>query len=181
MSEITFEVPDNSPCYHCGIDMALDLEICPDCGEEVPTRFTAPQLLVLFTNGQILDARSGGLVLGRDDPEDDIPMFRAVIPGVLQLVGLMHGGEFIVNCNAVSANQDRLLEINSYKDSKYTPMASIPLTSTTRVFNTNGTQGPESNLALLIQSGQFIVNRAATIKYYSELEEINNSLQPNLS
>lgn len=128
----------------------------------------------------MLDIRPGGLVLGRPGPEDDIPMYRAVVPGVLQLCGLMHGGEFVVNSVAAEENSERLEEINSYKDLACAPLTSIPLTATTRIFNTNGTEGPESNLAVLIQARQFIINRAATVKYYSELEEINNSASPKL-
>ena len=160
--------------------MSLSVTVCQSCENELPPRFTTGDLLISFTSGGIIDARSGGLVLGRPGPEDDIPMFRAIIPGVLELCGLMHGAEFIVNNMAAAKHVDRLLEINSYRPEDYTPLASIPLTLTTRVFNTNRTTGPDSNLALLIQTNQFIVNRRATVKYYSELEELNNSVSPKL-
>ncbi len=115
MSDFKIEIPEFSPCNHCGVDVALDITACPNCDENVFPRITVPELLKAFSSGWIIDARSGGLVLGRDDPEDDIPMIIAVIQGVLQFSGLMHGGEFIVN-NVASDNQrERLLEINSYR------------------------------------------------------------------
>lgn len=179
-SEDVFDTPERSPCAHCGKDTLLTLNVCELCNEELSPRITVPQLLVMVVTGLLIDVREGGLVLGRPGPEDDIPMLFAPVPGVLELCALMHGGEFILNTMASAKHTDRLLEINAYKPEEYTPLPSIPLTSTTRVFNTNGTKGPESNAAVLIQTGQFIVNRRATVKFYSELEEINNSVPPNL-
>jgi hypothetical protein len=93
----------------------------------------------------------------------------------------MHGGEFIVNAQASRANAARLEEINAYRSAEYIPISNIALTDTTRIFNTNGTEGPDSHLWLLVQSGQFIVNRAGTIECFEELEQMNNSVAPLLS
>jgi hypothetical protein len=180
MAEIKIEVSDTAPCPHCEAQVTIDLESCPNCEKELPFRIHAGQLLIAFCTGEVLDARRGGLVVGRHEPADDIPIFRAVVPGILEICGRMHGGEFIVNARASIENATRLQEINSYRSAEYTPTSNIVLTDTTRIFNTNGTGGPDSHLWLLVQSGQFIVNRAGTIKYFEELQQINNSVSPVL-
>ena len=154
--------------------MAVNLTVCPACKEEVPPRLTTFDLLELFAAGHIIDVRAGGLVWGRHDNEDDIPMLMVVANGILQLCGVMQGGEYIVNKEATAKYRTRLEEINSYKSSeKYVPIQSLNITDTTRIFNTNGIKG---ELLVLLDGGQFVINRAATMKYYAELEEINNSV-----
>jgi hypothetical protein len=180
MAEIKIEVPDTAPCPQCERQVTIGLTSCPTCEKELPVRIHAGQLLIAFTTGEVLDARRGGLVMGRHEPADDIPIVRAVVPGILEVCGRMHGGEFIVNARASRENATRLEEINAYRSPEYTPISNIALTDTTRIFNTNGTEGPESHLWLLVQSGQFIVNRAGTIEYFEELERINNSVAPVL-
>lgn len=180
MGEFLIEWPDGSPCLTCGNEVDLETDKCPGCGEPTFHRFSSATLFLAFTSGRMIDVRRGGLVLGRPGLEDDIPLCRAVVPGVLDVLGLMHGGEFIVNNQASFDNSDRLIEINSFLDRSYPALTEVPLTSTTRIFNTNGLDGPDSHSSLLIQTGQFIVNRAATAKYYSEIEEINNSSSPKI-
>jgi hypothetical protein len=111
---------------------------------------------------------------GRHTSEDDIHLFYGAGLGVLQSDSDMHGGEYIVNAQASTKHFDRLVEINSFTSGDdYEPMKSIPLTDGSRVFNTNGA---EESLSLLIDAGEYVINRAATIKFYEELEEINNSV-----
>jgi len=129
----------------------------------------------LFGAGLIIDARDGGLVHGRDSDEEDIPMLAPVAFGVFQVMGLMQGGEYIVNRENSQSNSVELEEINSYTGSESTQIISIELSSKTRIFNTNGRKG---NLFLLIDGGQFIVNRIATSKFYYRLEEINSLTAP---
>jgi hypothetical protein len=57
------------------------------------------------------------------------------------------------------------------------PIQSLSMTNTTWVINTNGIKG---ELSILMEGGQFIVNRAATIKQYEELEQINKSVNHEL-
>lgn len=111
-------------------------------------------------------------MLGRHTPDDDIPIIAAIAPGLFKTHGKMQGGEFVVNLKATGANMERLNEINSFTDSEpYQPMTSIELTDATRIYNTNTL----SSVRVLIDEGQYIINRAATRKYYKELVEINNA------
>lgn len=180
MAEITIEHGDTSPCEHCGTDVPLEAVQCGSCDEDIPQRVHIGTLLVAFTTGIVIDVRRGGLVLGRHDKTDDIAMWRATGNGVLQLCGFMQGGEYIVNCVATHEHHDRLMEINAYTEEEYEPLMSIPITDTTRLFNTNGTGGPGHNSGVLVHSGQYVVNRAASKKYYSELQTINDSASPEL-
>ena len=178
MAKLQFEVADSSPCFHCGTDMPFQLSECASCNQEVPPRYTAADVYFSFYEGHIIDARAGGFVLGRDDNEDDITMISAVAPGIFQVCGLMQGGEYIINKEATSKHRERIEEINSYKNSEYVCINSITITNQTRVFNTNGIKG---KLVILIEAGQFIINRAATAEHYFELEDLNNSVSHELN
>jgi hypothetical protein len=180
MGELKLEYPDESPCFHCGKEMALKVNVCPSCNKEVPTRLTVGDLLVGFTSAWMIDVRLGGLVVGREGPETDIAMYRAVVPSIIQLSGFMQGGQFIVNAHAAIENTERLEEINSDVDSEAAVLHHVELLPRTRVFNTNGPGGPETNLSVLFQGGQFVVNRFATKQHFTELQEINDSLAPKL-
>jgi len=68
-----------------------------------------------FVDGHIVDVRAGGLVLGRHHNEDDIPMYLPVAEGLLQICGVMQGGEYVVNKEATEKHVARIQEINSYK------------------------------------------------------------------
>jgi hypothetical protein len=173
MSKVELEIAETTPCFYCHEPMPLTESECAACQKEVPLRLTILDFLGDFFGGHIIDARAGGLVVGRHDSEEDIPMLIGVGLGVLQISGMMQGGEYVVNREAASKHADRIQEINSYKNKQYKPVESIDITARTRIFNTNGLQG---KLLIFLDSGQFIVNRAATIKYYLELEEINNSV-----
>lgn len=124
--------------------------------------------------GELLDARAGGLIIGRNDDSDDIPMVFAVSVGIFQVYGNMQGGEYIINAVASTKYKERIEKINSYnRNNEYKPLNLLKVTDNTSVINTN--VNPKSTL-LLVDSGQFIINRAATAKYYDELEEINSSV-----
>jgi hypothetical protein len=178
MGEIKLVTADTIPCFHCGEQMDAKLSHCPECEATVPHVVTVADLLHNLFGGYVVDVRPGGLVLGRHTKEDDIPMYKGIAAGLLQLTGVMQGGEFILNWRASGVYRDRLFEINGYTDGDYKPLTSLSLKAGTRIFNTNGMRGEDSNLAILVDGDQFVVNRAATIKYLDELEEINNSISP---
>src|ERR1044071_6066974 len=139
------EIADGAPCPKCKAEVAINLETCPECEEELPFRIHLGQLLIALTTGEVIDARRGGLVVGRHDAEDDVAIVRAVASGILEVCGRMQGGEFIVNARASVENIERLQEINCHTSAEYTPIANVALTDATRIFNTNGTEGPDSH------------------------------------
>ncbi|WP_156447342.1 hypothetical protein [Bradyrhizobium yuanmingense] len=116
-----------------------------------------------------MDARYGGLVLGREGPEDDIPLVQHQGAGVFVLVGAMQGGEYILSEEATKQHLIRLNEINSEKGTS--PISSYAPKST--VIDTN--LMPPGGALWVAHNGQFIVNRFATAKYLDELEKMNAS------
>jgi hypothetical protein len=179
MAQVFIKVEEESPCNHCGAMAPLDVQAyieyatCPSCGKELYPRLTAATLYQRLFDGDVIDARRGGLVLGRDTPEDDIPMIVPVNTGVYQIIGLMQGGEYILNAEVSTRRRERLEEIAAESKGDYEPLGSIELTKVTRIINTNHQPGGE--VILLIDRGQFIVSRAGAAKFYRELEELNNS------
>ncbi|SDJ62602.1 hypothetical protein SAMN05216338_10575 [Bradyrhizobium sp. Rc2d] len=116
-----------------------------------------------------MDGRFGGLVLGRDGHEDDIPLYQHQGGGVFAIVGMMQGGEYILSAEATKLHLPRLNEINSEKG---TPLNFSP-SPQSAVIDTN-LMAPYGGL-WVAYGGQFIVNRFATAKYFDELEKLNVS------
>jgi hypothetical protein len=176
MTNFEFEIADSSPCFFCNEELPLDLLSCSSCANP-QVRYTAVEIYHKFYEGHIIDARAGGLVLGRHHNEDDIPMLFLSAVGVFDLSRYMQGGEYILNIEASVKHKDRLEEINSYMSAEYSPIKSLEVSDKTRIFNTNGIKG---ELIILFDSAQFVVNRAATKKHFTELEKLNNSVTHKL-
>jgi hypothetical protein len=172
MPKVELSIADSSPCLSCEADIPFEDEKCPSCGSEFNIRVGFVDIYDYLIQGCLLDARDGGLIVGRDHDEDDIPMLIMRATGIFQLIGYMQGGEYILNYDVSKKHREEIEEINAYKSSDYSPLTSIELTNTTRVLNTNGNC---QNIVLLVNSGQFVINRAATAKYYYQLERLNRS------
>lgn len=177
MTNAEFEIADYSPCFFCSEELPLNLLSCSSCGSP-QVRYTANEIYHKFYEGRIIDARAGGLVLGRHHSEDDIPMLYSSAIGVFDLSRYMQGGEYILNTEASVKHKERLEEINSYMSAEYSPIKSLEVSDKTRIFNTNGIKG---ELIIIVYSGQFVVNRAATKKHFTELEKLNNSVTHKLN
>ncbi len=177
MTNVEFEIADYSPCFFCSEELPLNLLSCSSCGNP-QVRYTAIEIYHKFYEGHIIDARAGGLVLGRHHSEDDIPMLYSSAIGVFDLSKYMQGGEYILNTEASVKHKEKLEEINSYMTAEYSPIKSLEVSDKTRIFNTNGIKG---ELIIIVDSGQFVVNRAATKKHFTELEKLNNSVTHKLN
>lgn len=160
-------IPDESPCEACGANVSLHLGSCPDCGANT-YRLTLATFYADFERFKMMDARYGGLVIGRAGPEDDIPMFICREGGIYTLVGLMQGGEYIMSRAATWKYRERLSSINSEKGDA--GVVRFDLTPASSVINTNF-MPPYAGL--WITEGQFIVNRYATMIHFDELERLN--------
>lgn len=176
MTNIEFEIADSSLCFFCSEELPLNLLSCSSCGNP-QVRYTAVEIYQKFYEGHIIDAKAGGLVLGRHHNEDDIPMLYQSAIGIFDLSSYMQGGEYILNTEASVKHKERFDEINSYMTSEYSPIKSLEVSDKTRIFNTNGIKG---ELIILVDSGQLVVNRSATKKHFAELEKLNNSVTHRL-
>lgn len=165
MAEFRLEIGSETDCQTCGAAIPLSSATCPGCAAQAPHRLTFEEFFIELEQGRMLDARQGGLVIGRAGVDDDIPMYRHFGKGIFEVVGLMQGGEFIVSKIATEKHRAWLEDINQEKgDCSCDPALKYsPVTST---INTN----------LLPQWGglwisyQFVVNRFATAKWLDELE-----------
>lgn len=168
MKSFVIEIADTLPCWECDFFVPVGTHPCPNCGEmSVCLAFT--DFFLMLERGEIANACMGGLVVGRDDDKDDIPMFRYMDNGLFKFVGLMQGGEFLMSTRASTKNLARLEEINA-EQGAWSPMGQMALTSASAIINTNLIS---PTVCLWIQPGQFIVNRFATTRYLSELERMN--------
>lgn len=126
----------------------------------------------MFLNGWIVDARAGGLIVGRRHEEGHILMFRPTENlGEYIFAGLVEGGEFIAGVQATAAHHEELEAINN--DSAECS-AAPELDIDSRIINTRA----EPHDKFLIIDAQYIINRNATSRYHRELQRINN-LHPN--
>ncbi|TIT32296.1 MAG: hypothetical protein E5W65_25650 [Mesorhizobium sp.] len=121
-----------------------------------------------------MDARHGGLIVGRDGPDDDIPMYQFIGDGIFEICGLMHGREYIVSREAALKHVSALQAINSETG---TADADLPLRFSPRsaVINTN--LMPPGG-AIWVDPGQYIINRFATAKHLDSLEKLNAKGNP---
>lgn len=170
MAEICLSIATSSPCFECQQEVSFTDNICPHCGAVVFPRYTAKEIYLMFYNGKLIDARRGGLVIGRDSSEDDIPLITPVSDGIFQFVGLMQGGEFIVHQQATLQNKKRIEEINSHRGEGADSLKTLYLNKGTQVYNSHHNNGVVS---LLVNNGSFIVNRFATALFYNQLVALN--------
>lgn len=169
MTPFTLDISETIACYHCKATVLAGEQVsCPACGTESHA-IPFGDFFAMLERGEVIQARAGGLVIGRTCEEDDIPMFRYAGGGHFQLLGLMQGGEFLMAAEATARHYDRLREINS-EIGEWLPATNIPLSAATTVINTNHVN---PSAYLWIQTGQFVINRHATAKHLVELEQLN--------
>ncbi|MBC3197022.1 MULTISPECIES: hypothetical protein [Pseudomonas] len=120
-----------------------------------------------FINGWIVDARDGGLIVGRTHEEGHILMFQGTdVLGEFEHMGFVEGGEYIMSTDATAHHYSRLEEINSDKS----PCdAEIYVTASSQLINTRA----EPHDKFLVIHKQFIINRNATKRHFDELERLN--------
>lgn len=140
---------------------------CPQCGSNT-YRVPFGDFYSDLEQLRVMDARYGGLVLGRDDDEDDIPMYVCRDGGIYHLVGLMQGGEYLMSRAATHRYGSTLQALNAEKGK--VGSHAVSLTAMSSVINTNFM--PKFG-GLWIQEPQFIVNRYATMKHFEALERMN--------
>ncbi len=146
--------------------------------------YSTLDVLALFTNGELISVRAGGLLLGRRHVEGHVAMFHLSRNAEGDIEGIrffdtMEGGEFIVNHSAYHGRKERFDAINDAgtHDRVERPEVdehfgkSIKAHRGIRVFNTHAE--PHDRLVLLDPREQFIVNKRAVMLHLDELWELN--------
>jgi hypothetical protein len=138
------------------------------------TWFSHQTFYAMLRSGWILDARRGGLVLGRSHAGGNIYMIQESGDSGYQIKGHMEGYEFILNYAASVTHRDRIEEINRQK-----PTFAPPLTLSAVLAHQTVTTAAEpfDKLLWIDVRGQFVVNRWATCANLDELARMNSDAE----
>lgn len=66
----------------------------------------------LCKEGKVVDARRGGLVIGRSHDEGNIYMIQEYLNGY-RVINNMEGGEYVIGHETIEKHKDRIVLINS--------------------------------------------------------------------
>ncbi|WP_223448475.1 hypothetical protein [Pseudomonas sp. BF-R-19] len=132
-------------------------------------KFTLDQedFIRCFINGWIVDARDGGLIVGRSHEDGHIVMMQGTSTfGKFEQIGFVEGGEYIMSTDATEAHYDRLKEINEDNS----PCGDeISVSSDSQIINTRA----EPHDKFLVIQRQYIININSTRRHFKELEDLN--------
>lgn len=130
------------------------------------------KFLDLLNEGMIVDARDGGLVIGRSHKDGNIYMIRQLFDSDnYEIFAHMEGGEYIICHDAYIKYKDTIENINSFHGTEYNvdieEVCKSPVLLTSAPF--------EDKYLFIDARGQFIVNKYATCLFLKELNLINKS------
>ena len=141
-------------------------------------------ILLNKENVELISGIRGGLVLGRSHLQGGIQIFNEYGQAIYPTGGLirtrqceMQGGEYVLNPFATTKHIKRINEINdSVKDKFLTPI--FIKTSAKHIIDCRKIP----NVLFYVEtSGQFIINRQATINHLEELDFINDFGQDEIT
>lgn len=149
-------------------------ELCMSRSYNIPQSFTLrlnqQQVKEMLYEWILLDGRRGGLVLGPSHEEGNIFLLCEQQAGKYKILGTMEGGEYLLSHEAYRTFKDRIDEINSWEYPTAFP-EKIVISEKTRIINAFGKFSEK--VILIDRRGQFIVNKFATGKFLTELEDLN--------
>jgi hypothetical protein len=119
-------------------------------------------------HGHVIDARTGGYVIGRSHEEGGIKCVVEIEEG-FQVVAEIEGSEFVINAHAATLYKEDIDVLNSDFDTSVNLEDPIQISKYTSVYNTSGTY----EKVLWLPLNCYIVNRYATHKYFEVLEKLN--------
>jgi len=132
------------------------------------------QFKELFKQKLIVDARAGGLVIGRSHDDGSVIMIRQKHPEFnFVYASNLEGGEYIISKKAYFKYKERIEEINAYKwtgdrvDLYDICKCNILLTK----------NEPFDKILLIDHQVQFIVNKKATSRFLYEIDCINKCIR----
>ena len=124
---------------------------------------------LLANNGQVTDARKGGLVLGKSHEQGGIYILIKNDSGGYSVEGEMEGWEYVLSREATKRNSYRIKEINESNELDHSKFKeyNIPLGIT--ILDLRG----KIFQLLYFEKGQSIINKMSSKYSLQELEEIN--------
>lgn len=123
----------------------------------------------LSRQGRIVDARRGGLVIGRSHDEGNIYMIQQYLTGY-RVINHMEGGEYIICHDAIMKHKDRIEYINSLQ--MRCQNVDIDVLRHTPLLVTR-MEGPYDKFLLFDVRIQYVVNKGSTCFFLEELNRLN--------
>lgn len=131
--------------------------------------FSKQEFEQLSKEGKVVDARRGGLVVGRSHDEGNIYMLKQYGEGY-RVINHMEGGEYVICHEALMTHKDRIISMNSKRmKCKFVDIDVLrhtPLLVTTQ-------KGNFDKSLLFDERVQFVVNKGSTCYYLEELNWLN--------
>lgn len=125
----------------------------------------------LSKDGKVIDARRGGLVVGRSHDEGNIYMLQQCNEGY-KVINHMEGGEYVMCHEAITTHKDRIISINNKQmKSKFVDIDVVrhtPLLVTAQ-------KGQFDKFLLFDTRVQFVVNKGSTCYFLEELNWLNEN------
>lgn len=122
-----------------------------------------------FSQGLVVDARRGGLVIGRSHDEGNIYMIQQYLTGY-RVINYMEGGEYVICHEAIMKHKDRIEYINSLQMT--CKIVDIDILRHTPLLVT-AQPGPHDKFLLFDVRRQFVVNKGSTCYFLEELNRLN--------
>lgn len=123
----------------------------------------------LSKEGKIVDARRGGLVVGRSHDEGNIYILKHCDEGY-RVINHMEGGEYVICHEALVTHKDRIISINN-KQMKC-KFVDIDVLRHTPLLIT-AQKGGIDKFLLMDDRGQFVVNKGSTCYFLDDLNWMN--------
>ncbi|MFT6809839.1 MAG: hypothetical protein ACJA01_003079 [Saprospiraceae bacterium] len=137
-------------------------------------------LAILHGKGLIIDGFSGGLVLGNSHLNGGIHLIGERLPGEYQILAEIEGWEYLMNYESTSKYLEEIEELNSYINKDFKEYA-VP--ENYKIIDARMAKGGSPAYAPVIITGKysnFVINRHATKKHLSTLNEWNKETQNEL-
>ncbi len=128
----------------------------------------------MLASGSLVDGRRGGLVIGPSHEEGNIYLLYQTQSGGYRILGTMEGGEYLLSHGAYLLYHHRINEINAWEH----PTALVEkskVSGESRIINAFGEKSEK--IILIDHRGQFIVNKFATGRFFTEIDGLNRKAE----
>ena len=127
----------------------------------------------LITEGNIIDGRKGGLLLG-DSHDCGGIKFLYKFPEGYRVFGEVEGFEFIVNRDSAVIFRELMGEFNNIERDKEFPFVKYEIPKDVKIINAKTDKLDSRYIILDIRGGYSIINKHSTKIFLTELNRINN-------
>lgn len=128
----------------------------------------------LIINGDFIDGRNGGLVLGNSHDEGGI-IFLFEFPEGFRVFGEIEGYEYIINRDSAEKHRAKLGEINNRKRDLNGYFKEYKMSKSIKVIDARMKNNQYKYLLLDVRGGFAIINKHSTRIHLDEIDFINKN------